>query len=84
MLKKLPFFVVLILISVVSLCFANPVKELFDLGTKALMEKFYKHMARGKISPIIALNRAKQDMLFSDEFSMPVYWASFNLYGLGV
>ena len=63
---------------VASLCIVD------DVGTLKLMERFYNHMINENMTPIIALQKAKLDMIESKEFNAPFYWAPFNLYGLGI
>ncbi|MEE9424058.1 MAG: CHAT domain-containing protein [Methylococcales bacterium] len=55
-----------------------------DVGTSKLMEYFYAHMVNDKLSPKVALQQAKLDMVKSKEYSSPFYWAAFNMYGLGI
>jgi CHAT domain-containing protein len=55
-----------------------------DIATLKMMERFYKHMLLENKPPMIALQNAKRDMIRSNQYRTPFYWASFNLYGLGI
>jgi CHAT domain-containing protein len=55
-----------------------------DEGTLALMHDFYRQMMVGKNPPIKAMQKSKQNLLKSEKFSAPFFWASFNTYGIGI
>ncbi|HET9235209.1 MAG TPA: CHAT domain-containing protein, partial [Candidatus Eisenbacteria bacterium] len=54
-----------------------------DEGTADLMTSFYREMIQKKRPAAEALARAKQDMMRSDEWHHPFYWAGFVLIGPG-
>ena len=51
-------------------------------STVELMTSFYQYWLDIGIQPQIALSLAKQDMMKSEEYSHPFYWAGFSYYGL--
>ncbi|MGC1308531.1 MAG: CHAT domain-containing protein [Phormidesmis sp.] len=53
-----------------------------DFGTAALMNQFYDALSRGA-HKAQALNQAQNDLIESDRFSHPYYWAAFILIGNG-
>ncbi len=55
-----------------------------DNGTLRLMDSFYRHLIKENEPPLIALQKAKKDMISSDLYQVPFYWSAFNLYGLGI
>ena len=55
-----------------------------DTGALQLMKRFYNHMIKENQPPVIALQKAKQDMIDIKKYQAPFYWSSFNLYGLGI
>ncbi|MEH1868988.1 MAG: CHAT domain-containing protein [Nostoc sp.] len=52
-----------------------------DQGTSVLMKKFYTKMLRQGLKPAEALRAAQLEMLQSEEYSAPYYWAAFTLQG---
>lgn len=55
-----------------------------DAGTFNLMQNFYHHLVESRMHSRIALKMAKLDLLNSDYYSAPYFWAPFNLYGIGI
>jgi hypothetical protein len=53
-----------------------------DESTRVLMEKFYMHLREG-MSKASALRQAQMEMIASDEYAHPYYWAAFGLTGDG-
>jgi CHAT domain-containing protein len=54
--------------------------EVSDDSTPRLMDSLYKDMQNG-LTPAVALRNAKLSLLHSQgKFSLPFYWASFQLY----
>jgi CHAT domain-containing protein len=51
-----------------------------DQASYQLMERFYSRL-RSSDSPIIALQKAKRDLINSDLLSHPYYWAGFIIKG---
>jgi CHAT domain-containing protein/Tfp pilus assembly protein PilF len=51
-----------------------------DLATAEMMRSFYKEMARGE-DPVIALRRAKLNLMKNRVWSSPYYWAPFTFQG---
>lgn len=49
-----------------------------DRATSFFMQQFYTYLGKGK-SKYESFNRARQDMIKSQDFSDPVYWAPFIL-----
>jgi CHAT domain-containing protein/Tfp pilus assembly protein PilF len=52
-----------------------------DKGTSVLMKKFYTKMLRQRLKPAEALRAAQLEMLQSEKYSAPYYWAGFTLQG---
>lgn len=52
-----------------------------DEATAALMTRFYNELIDHHNSPAEALRKAQLDMLNSDEWQNPFYWAGFTLQG---
>jgi CHAT domain-containing protein len=52
-----------------------------DSATSVLMEKFYRNMRGGILSPAAALRRAQIETSKSAEWNDPYYWAAFQLQG---
>jgi hypothetical protein len=51
-----------------------------DESTKVLMESFYTHLRAG-MSKAGALRQAQMEMIASEEYAHPYYWAAFGLTG---
>jgi CHAT domain-containing protein len=51
-----------------------------DRSTSVFMTRFYRKLARG-VPPATALARTKREFLRDPEWSAPLYWAPFVLYG---
>ncbi|HWM89303.1 MAG TPA: CHAT domain-containing protein [Thermoanaerobaculia bacterium] len=51
-----------------------------DVSTADLMKRFYGHLREGQ-SKDEALRKAQADMIRSQSFSHPYYWAAFQLTG---
>ncbi|WP_238178385.1 CHAT domain-containing protein [Calothrix sp. 336/3] len=52
-----------------------------DESTSVLMQKMYKKMLQGKMTPAAALRAAQLEMLESKEYADAHYWAAFTLQG---
>lgn len=52
-----------------------------DTGAAEFARRFYRHLRRA--SPPIALSRAQQDMLETEEYAAPYYWAGYRISGHG-
>lgn len=52
-----------------------------DESTALLVADFYKNLANKSISKAEALRRAQRELIRSDEFSHPAFWAPFLLIG---
>lgn len=52
-----------------------------DASTSTLISDFYQQLAQNKISKSYALRKAQINMISSDDFSHPYYWAPFVLVG---
>jgi CHAT domain-containing protein/tetratricopeptide (TPR) repeat protein len=52
-----------------------------DYPTSLLMESFYRHMFKEKLSPAAALRRAQLEMIEGGRWNNPYYWAAFMLHG---
>ncbi|MBD2458861.1 tetratricopeptide repeat protein [Nostoc sp. FACHB-87] len=52
-----------------------------DEGTSILMTKFYTKMLQENLKPAEALRVAQLEMLQSEKYSAPYYWAGFTLQG---
>jgi CHAT domain-containing protein len=54
-----------------------------DEGTASLMKVFYRELVQGRRSPGEALARAKEEMIGTERWHHPFYWAGFVLVGPG-
>ena len=52
-----------------------------DRATSLLMERFYRHMISGRMSPAAALRQAQVEMSRDPSWGAPYYWAGFSLQG---
>ena len=52
-----------------------------DRATSVLMERFYRHMITGRLSPAAALRQAQIEMSRQARWKDPYYWAAFSLQG---
>jgi CHAT domain-containing protein len=52
-----------------------------DRATAELMKHFYDGMLKKNLRPAAALRRAKVEMLKTERFRAPFYWAAFELQG---
>jgi CHAT domain-containing protein len=52
-----------------------------DRATSLLMERFYRHMISGGMSPAAALRQAQIEMSRDPHWHAPYYWAGFSLQG---
>jgi CHAT domain-containing protein/Tfp pilus assembly protein PilF len=52
-----------------------------DRATSVLMERFYRHMVSGGMSPAAALRQAQVEMSRDPHWHDPYYWAGFSLQG---
>jgi len=52
-----------------------------DVATAELMQRFYGFMERDAMQPAAALRRAQLEMRQQKRWSMPYYWAGFQLQG---
>jgi len=52
-----------------------------DVATANLMELFYKAMERDGVAPAAALRQAQIEMLKQKRWSLPYYWAAFQIHG---
>lgn len=52
-----------------------------DRATSLLMERFYRHMISGGMSPAAALRQAQVEMSRDSSWGAPYYWAGFSLQG---
>jgi CHAT domain-containing protein len=52
-----------------------------DRATSLLMERFYRHMISGGLSPAEALRQAQVEMSRDPSWGSPYYWAGFSLQG---
>ncbi|HYN21379.1 MAG TPA: CHAT domain-containing protein, partial [Thermoanaerobaculia bacterium] len=52
-----------------------------DRATSVLMERFYRHMISGRLSPAAALRQAQIEMSREPRWQDPYYWAAFSLQG---
>lgn len=50
-------------------------------STLKLMESFYKNLINNTLSKAEALQKAQMEMIHSEQYSHPYYWASFILIG---
>jgi len=51
-----------------------------DAATGELMNRFYKNLLDGQ-NKIEAITNAQRDLMKSEKFSHPYYWAAFELIG---
>ncbi len=52
-----------------------------DMGTASLMQKFYQQMLEKGLNPVAALRAAQLEMLKTEQWKSPYYWASFVVQG---
>lgn len=52
-----------------------------DEGTAVLMQRFYRQMLGNGLSPSAALRAAQQELMASDRWNLPYYWAAFAVQG---
>lgn len=52
-----------------------------DYATSLLMEKFYQHMFKMKLSPAAALRQSQVEMMSQERWRDPFYWSAFVLHG---
>jgi CHAT domain-containing protein len=52
-----------------------------DVATAELMRRFYTAMERGHLGPAAALRAAQLQIMHTERWSDPYYWAGFQLYG---
>jgi CHAT domain-containing protein/Flp pilus assembly protein TadD len=52
-----------------------------DTATASLMTKFYQQMLEKKLNPVAALRAAQLEMLKSEQWKAPYYWAAFVVQG---
>lgn len=52
-----------------------------DRATSVLMQRFYRHMISGGMSPAAALRQAQSEMSREARWQDPYYWAAFSLQG---
>ena len=52
-----------------------------DLATATFMARFYKAMERDGVPPAAALRQAELEMLRQKRWSLPYYWAAFQIHG---
>ncbi|GAB4287218.1 MAG: CHAT domain-containing protein [Oscillatoriaceae cyanobacterium] len=52
-----------------------------DAATATLMSKFYREMLQNKMRPAAALRAAQLEMLQSEQWDLPYYWAAFGFQG---
>jgi CHAT domain-containing protein len=52
-----------------------------DRATAELMDRFYRKLLAGHISPAAALRAAQVEMLQTDRWQAPYFWAAFELQG---
>jgi CHAT domain-containing protein len=52
-----------------------------DDATAAFMDAFYKAWQAGSISKVEALRQAQQQLIASEQFQHPFFWAAFTLLG---
>ena len=55
--------------------------KVYDLATRRLMEYFYHNLWEEKMQRVEALRAAQLSMLKSTDYTLPVYWAGFQLSG---
>ncbi len=52
-----------------------------DRATSELMQRFYRHMITGGLSPASALRKAQVEMQNDERWKAPYHWAGFSLQG---
>ena len=52
-----------------------------DTATKELMVTFYKNLLEKKLDKVEALRQAKLELLKNQNYSSPLYWGAFVMYG---
>ncbi|MFB2880738.1 CHAT domain-containing protein [Floridanema aerugineum] len=52
-----------------------------DAGTSELMKKFYHQMLEKKLTPVAAMRAAQLEMIQSEQWKSPYYWAAFVVQG---
>jgi CHAT domain-containing protein/tetratricopeptide (TPR) repeat protein len=52
-----------------------------DLATAELMKRFYQQMLEKELNPVAALRAAQLEMMKTDQWQAPYYWASFVVQG---
>ncbi len=52
-----------------------------DTATASLMTKFYQQMLEKKLNPVAALRAAQLEMLKTEQWKAPYYWAAFVVQG---
>ena len=52
-----------------------------DIATKELMVNFYRNMLEKKMDKVEALRQAKLELLKDQNYSYPLYWSAFVMYG---
>lgn len=55
--------------------------NVYDISTANFMQSFYRNMEQGKMTKVVALQKARQQMIQSGKYSHPYYWAPFVLIG---
>ncbi|WP_236739077.1 CHAT domain-containing protein [[Phormidium ambiguum] IAM M-71] len=52
-----------------------------DAGTSELMKKFYHQMLEKGLTPVAAMRAAQLEMIQSEQWKSPYYWAAFVVQG---
>jgi CHAT domain-containing protein len=52
-----------------------------DESTANMMKRFYQNMEQQRMKPTVALTETKREMIDSEKYSHPYYWATFVLVG---
>lgn len=52
-----------------------------DAGTSELMKKFYHQLLEKKLNPVTAMRAAQLEMIKSEQWKSPYYWAAFLVQG---
>jgi len=52
-----------------------------DTATAELMKRFYQQMLEKGVNPVAALRAAQLEMLKSEQWKAPYYWAAFVVQG---
>jgi len=52
-----------------------------DTATASLMTKFYQQMLEKKLNPVAALRAAQLEMMKTEQWKAPYYWAAFVVQG---